>query len=190
MKKSGIFIIGAKGVGKTKRIKEFLEDKEYLIAYLSAKEAAIMVDEQFGNEIINTAKADFYKNEANQILVQQVLFQYFESKMQPCFIYDGHIVHEDDNEYHPISIDLKNCKSINAIIMIRAESEKILENRLNDTEKQRPLRTSSQIDLIQAMNLEQGRLLASNAGLPFYTIDTDDRRSFSTIVLNHLRKDN
>jgi adenylate kinase len=101
-------------------------------------------------------------------------------------IFDGHCVVDRGSDLVEIPVEVIRALSVSGLVFIRSEAEAIVEKRLEDKTRSRPIRSPEEILAHQQRALSLCEEYATDLDLDLYTVEAGDEERFATALASIL----
>lgn len=101
-------------------------------------------------------------------------FHHAKDKDVPLIVVDGHVVIDTGEELKKIGSNIFCALEINAMICLTADPERILQHRLVDTKRNRPILSVQEIEEHQAISVLTTQEVCDALNIPYINMTTDD----------------
>ena len=105
--------------------------------------------------------------------------------MQPI-IFDGHCVVDDGKQLVEIPVEVIAALSVSGLIFVQREPTAIVERRLKDITRTRPVRSVEEIELHQNQAMLVCEGYAKHLRLDLHVVPAGDEGSFASVVASIL----
>jgi adenylate kinase len=173
-----IFVLGVSGVGKTIACRAYAAHHPEFLHVT----ASTLICKATGATLKQLSTASAEQILANQIALQRAFQSEFGSQDVWKLLIDGQCVVDNGRETVVIPADLIAPLHPSGLILMEDQPEKILQRRLNDVDRERPLRTREEISMQMQMNRLAVRDYASAFAIPVITVEIADAFSFDRAV--------
>lgn len=176
-----IAVFGVSGVGKSTLIKSFILNEPSW--------GHIQAGELIKSELKNTAhdKLRAVSSEVlikNQFLIVDAFWREIDDKKLSKIIFDGHSIIDTGAETIKVPTDIIKALKPTKLVFIKADPKIILDRRLKDTSRDRPILSIQKINEQQDMALEQFKLYAKELKLPNLILKNEFITEFSKFCFN------
>ncbi len=173
-------IAGLSGVGKTFVIEKLVRESDSYV-HLSA------------GSLIKKRRANLERDrlrelEKNSILANQYLMiEQFKKELNTIdrrfsIIFDAHMVIDNDHELIEVPYEIFEQLSPIRIIFLFDEAEKIIEKRIFDNSRKRPIRSIPEIIEQQNRSIMLAQKHSSRLSIPFIEIQSGDIQALSNAI--------
>ena len=165
-----IAFVGLSGVGKSTLIRSLADriELQHLSAGKLIGEERARLQEALNHDELRLA--DIATN-------QQLLIDGFKRKRDnhaALVVLDGHTVIDTNLKLEAIPASVFKAIGIEAFIFLRADPAEILQRRISDTTRTRPMINVTEIAMHQAFAIEVTQACAGELSIPCHIVDTDD----------------
>lgn len=172
-----VALVGLSGVGKTtflQRTANYLTFTHLEASQILKEELAKLATKEPTSEELRTGAV----RDNQRILIEGFNRKSLSSKN--LIVLDAHTVIDTGKELQKISATVFGEMGIEKMIFLEAAPEDILQRRLDDTGRKRPVKTLQEIDSQQTSALQQARQITRILNIPLLTVT--DKTSASDLA--------
>lgn len=173
-------VTGLSGVGKSWLLKnaQKLEPMQVL-------SAGSLIAEQLNADQPQSVEYDGLREqdiEANQRALGRGFLQHLDPRSQ-LVILDAHVVIDTPDQLEYIKTVVFSEIGVSLIIFLEDDPSRIVQNRLQDTLRKRPLRDKNSIKAQQDIAKERAQMIAAELGVPWHILRAGDLEGLLDILL-------
>ncbi|WP_299933322.1 AAA family ATPase [uncultured Pelagimonas sp.] len=174
-------LTGLSGVGKSWLLK--LAQQRERLQVLSAGELIA----EYRSELQVSEVAYDKLREWDIVENQRALVCAFKARVDPqsrFVILDAHVVVDTPDGLEPIESEVFSSIGTSLIFFLEDEPSRIVQNRLQDKSRRRPLRDRCSIKVQQEIAKKRAQLVATSLGVPLHVLCAGDVDSFLKILFS------
>lgn len=176
MKNVVALIFGISGVGKTTIINKYISKR---IGVLCVSASGLLKEYYNINSSDGLRKLPSGNILENQYIICEQFSNYLQNQNGATVIFDGHNIIDNDSGIFVVPLDIAKKLSPDIIVTIYAPEEKILEQRIRDTLRVRPVRNLGQLKSQIDLSIKVSEEYAEALGIRHVRIRSDDFGSLS-----------
>ena len=159
-----VAVFGISGVGKTTLIKSFLQKSEGW-SHIQAGSLIKSIRQNTDRDKLRLSGKELILS--NQKLMVAAFWQKIQFENLSKVIFDGHSIIDAGTELLAIPIEIIEALKPTKIVFVRNDPALILDRRLNDVSRDRPVITLNDINKHQDFALETANNYSATLNIPF-----------------------